>query len=340
MAVSRVASLICIKPIAGYSLEIPAVLQGVPDMIRNMRPILLPALAALILSALAGRAFAAPLVDTAWLRQHLHDSNLVVLDIYDGKQQAIFESGHIPGALFTDYEGDGWRAQINGVPGMLPPIKEIEKVIGGFGIDNNSEVVLVPGGREHSDFTAITRVYWTFKVLGHDNVSILNGGDKAWFADASDPVATGATTPKPKTFVAHFQRSLLATRADVEKVVQTHDAVLIDARPPEQYEGKKKSPAVLKAGTLPGAVNVPAEQITSADGTRLADMATIDAVLAKAGVKSSGKQISFCNTGHLATGPWFLLHEIKGNKDISMYDGSMADWTRDSKLPVANGPRS
>ena len=297
----------------------------------------LPALAALVLSAMASHASAAPLVDPSWLRQHLHDPNLVVLDIYDGNQRAVFESGHIPGALFTDYEHNGWRATVNSVPDLLPPIKDIEKVIGGFGIDNDSEVVLVPGGREHADFTAVTRVYWTFKVLGHNNVSILNGGDKAWFADAPDPVATGTTAPKPKTFVAHFQRSLLATHADVEKAVKTHDTVLIDARPPEQYQGEKKSPAVLKAGTLPGAVNVPAEQIVSTDGTRLADMATIDAVLAKAGVKSTGKQISFCNTGHLATGPWFLLHEIKGNKDISMYDGSMADWTRDSKLPVVKG---
>lgn len=292
----------------------------------------------LFLLAAAIPASAAPLVNVTWLRQHLHDANIVVLDVYDANsQRTVFESGHIPGALFTAFLQDGWRTTVDGIPELLPPINDIEKVIGSYGIDYNSEVVLVPGGREKADFPAAMRLYWTFKVLGHSNVSILNGGDKAWFADASDPVASGATKAKPKTFVAHLQRDLLATRKDVEKALKDHGAVLVDARPPAQYQGLKKSPVVLKAGTLPGAVNVPTEQLISADGMRLADAKTIDVVLAKAGVKATGKQISFCNTGHLASGPWFVLHEIKDNKDVSLYDGSMADWTRDSKLPMVKG---
>jgi thiosulfate/3-mercaptopyruvate sulfurtransferase len=295
--------------------------------------------AALTLSPVtAASAAHQPLVTPAWLRQHLHDKNLVIIDVYDNDQQAAFATGHIPGALATAFLQNGWRTKVGGVKDMLPPIKDAEKLIGSFGVDNRSHVVLVPGGREKADFEAVTRIFWTFKVLGDDNVSILNGGDKAWFADASDPVATGATKAQPKKFVAHFRRSLLATRADVKRAIRSRDVQLIDARPPAQYEGKKKSPAVRVAGTLPGAVNVPAEQIVSADGTRLADAATIDAVLAKAGVKSSGKQITFCNTGHLASAPWFLLHEIKGNKQVSLYDGSMADWTSALKLPVMNAP--
>ena len=301
--------------------------------------LVLAALAAAVLSALPGPASAAGLVDAAWLRQHLHDSNLVVIDVYSGNHRAEFASGHIPGALYTDFK-HGWRTTKNGVPDVLPPTKNLEKVIGRLGVDNNSEVVLVPGGRRRADFNAVTRIYWTFKVLGHDNVSLLNDGDKGWFADANNPVATGATKAKPKTFVAHFRRNLLATRADVEKDLKTHNAVLIDTRTPSQYEGKTRSSVVLKAGTLPGAVNVPAKQLEAPDGTALADAKTIDAVLAKAGVKSSGKQITFCNTGHLASGPWFVLHEVKGNKDVSMYDGSMADWTRGHNLPVVKGGRS
>jgi thiosulfate/3-mercaptopyruvate sulfurtransferase len=306
-------------------------------MTRKIR-FLFAAISALFLAAAAIPASAAPLVNVNWLRQNLHDKNLVVIEVYDtNNQQAVYKSGHIPGAVFTAFLQDGWRTTVNGIPYVLPPIKDIEKVIGSYGVDNNSEVVLVPGGRERADFPAAMRVYWTFKVLGHNNVSILNGGDKAWFANTSDPVASGVTTAKPKTFVAHFQRDLLATREDVEKAVKDHSAALVDARIPAQYEGLKKSPVVLKAGTLPGAVNVPTKQLISADGTRLADAKTIDEVLAKAGVKATGQQISFCNTGHLASGPWFVLHEVKGNKDVSLYDGSMADWTRDPKLPVVKG---
>jgi thiosulfate/3-mercaptopyruvate sulfurtransferase len=281
-----------------------------------------------------------PMVDTAWLKQHLNDKNLVVLDVYDGDQQALFATGHIPGALFTDFSKDGWRAKVGAAPGMLPPIKGAEKIIGGFGIDNKSQVVLVPGGRKGGDFNASARIYWTLKALGHDQVSILKGGDKAWFADETNPVATGPTTATAKKFVAHFRRSYLATRGDVKRVLRTHDAVLIDARPPAQFEGKAKSPDVRVAGTLPGAVNVPIEELLTKDGTQPADSATIDKVLAEAGVKTAGKQISFCNTGHLASGPWFILHELKGNQQMSLYAGSMSDWTSDRKLPVENQPHS
>ncbi len=291
----------------------------------------------LSLSALAQAA--QPLVNSAWLKQHLNDKNVVILDVYDGDQRAAFAAGHIPGALFTDFLHDGWRVKIGAVPGMLPPPEAAAKLIGGFGIDNNSHVIVVPGGRERADFNAAARIYWTFKVLGHDNVSILNGGDKAWFADASNPVAKGATTATPKKFVAHLRPEYLATRDDVKRALQTHDAQLVDARPAGQYEGKVKSPAVRVAGTLPGAVDAPAVDFATPDGTRLADAATIDKVLAKAGAKLSSPQISFCNTGHLGSGTWFVLSEIKGNKKARLYDGSMADWTSDPKLPVANQPR-
>ena len=279
------------------------------------------------------------MISPAWLKQHLNDKNLVVIDVYDGNQRAAFASGHIPGALFTDFSHGGWRAKVGAAPGMLPAIKDAEKVIGSYGIDKNSHVVLVPGGRERADFNAVTRIYWTIKALGHDDVSILNGGDKAWFADEANPVATGSTKATPKKFVAYFRSEYLATRADVKRAIKTHDAVLIDTRPPQEYLGKKKSPAARVAGTLPGAVNLPVEYLESADGTRLADKATIAAQMAKAGVKTTGKQISFCNTGHLASGPWFILHEIEGNKDVSLYAGSMSDWTSDIKLPVEHAPK-
>ena len=297
-------------------------------------------LGALFLSGFSnGSASAQPLVSPAWLRQHLQDQNIVILDVYDGKQRAAFATGHIPGALFTDFAHDGWRAKVGAAPGMLPAIKAAEKLIGSFGIDNNSRVVLVPGGRENADFNATARIYWTFKALGHDAVSILDGGDKAWFADKTNPVASGATTTQARKFVAHFRREYLATRADVKRAIRTRDALLIDARPPAQFEGKAKSPAVRVAGTLPGAVNLPAEAVLTADGTRLIDKAAFEALLGKAGVKSGGKQISFCNTGHLASGTWFLLHEIEGNRNVSLYAGSMSDWPSDIKLPVANKPQ-
>ena len=298
-------------------------------------------IASLMLTAIsAAPASEQPLVNTTWLKQHLNDKNIVVLDVYDGDQHAAFATGHIKGALFTNFAADGWRVKINGIPGLLPPPADIAKTIGKFGVDNASHVIVVPGGRQKADFNAATRVYWTFKALGHDNVSILEGGDKAWFADAANPVATGPAAAAPKTFVAHFRPDYVVSRDEMKQALKTHSATLVDARPPQQYEGKVKSPVVRVAGTIPGAVNVPAFQVAAADGTRPADMTTIDKVLAKAGIKAQGKQITFCNTGHLASGTWFMLHEIKGNKNARIYDGSMADWTSDPALPVVNGKGS
>jgi len=299
------------------------------------------ALAFITLLSFSALAQAAqPLVGPNWLKQHLNDKNLVIIDVYDGNQRAAFAAGHIPGALFTDFLHDGWRVKVGAAPGMLPPIKDAEKLIGRFGAANNSYVVLVPGGREKADFNATARIYWTFKALGHDDVSILNGGDKAWFADATNPVAKGETAAQPKKFVAHLRPDYVASRDDVKRAIQHHDAQLVDARPPAQYEGKAKSSAVRVAGTLAGAVNAPAAALATPDGTRLADAATIDKVLAKAGVKSTGPQISFCNTGHLGAGTWFVLREIKGNTQARLYAGSMSDWTSDPALPVTKQPRS
>lgn len=282
----------------------------------------------------AAPASAQALVSPAWLRQHLNDKNIVVLDVFDDDQRAAFASGHIPGAVFTNFLADGWRSKVDGVVRLLPPKADIEKTIGGFGIDNATHVVVVPGGREKADFNATTRVYWTLKAVGHDGVSILDGGDKAWFADPANPTATGPATATPKTFVAHLRPDYVVSRDEVKQALGAKDVTLVDARPPAQYEGKAKSPVVRIPGTIPGAVNVPAEQVATADSTRPADAATVDKVLAKAGISAKGKQIVFCNTGHLASGTWFMLHEIRGNKDARLYDGSMADWTSDTSLPV------
>lgn len=293
-------------------------------------------------SALAGGAASAQaLVDTAWLKQHLSDKNLVVLDVFAGDRRAEFAKAHIAGAQFTDFLGEPWRVAVaGGAQGLLPDEDAIAKHIGSFGIDNDTHVVLVPGGREKGDFNAAARVYWTFKVLGHDTVSILNGGEKAWFADPANPVASGTTQATPKRFAVHYRPELRATRAEVEQALTSKSAQLVDARPPAQYEGKAKSPAVRTAGTIPGAVNLSSASLQSADGTTLLPPSEIKALMAKAGAQSSGRQIAFCNTGHLAAGAWFVLHEVEGNKDARLYDGSMSDWASDPARPVVDRSKS
>lgn len=277
-----------------------------------------------------------PLVDAAWLKQNLNNPDLLVIDIRpeaEGGGAAGFAKSHIPGAVFADYNSYGWRTTLDGVPGMLPPVKEVEALIGKLGVNADKHVVVIPTGQNSSDFGNAARVYWTFKVLGHDAVSVLDGGWRAWTADASNPVATGAVTPKPAVFTAKFRDALFASTAEVE-TARKQSVPLVDARPNEQYIGKTKSPVAKAFGTIPAAVNVENTSFYDDKAGKFISKAEIAALLDKAGVKKDGDIVAFCNTGHWASVAWFGISEVYGNQKTTLYDGSMAEWTMDTARPV------
>ena len=136
----------------------------------------------------------------------------MVLDIrsaIDGGKPESLRAGHIPGTVHSDYDKAGWRVTCNNVPFMVPTTPEIEKLIGDLGIDENSHVVVVPAGVNLLDFGSAARIYWTLKVAGVANVSILDGGVAAWKA-AGYRSTTGAHAPSPAIFTASIDKSILA----------------------------------------------------------------------------------------------------------------------------------
>ncbi|MEZ5670573.1 MAG: sulfurtransferase [Alphaproteobacteria bacterium] len=278
-----------------------------------------------------------PLVSAEWLQANLADPRLAVLDVrsgIDGGSAETFATGHVPGAVHSDYLTAGWRVERDGAPGMLPEIGALEALIGGLGIDNGDHVVIVPAGLTSTDLGSATRVYWTFKVLGHDAVSILDGGTVGWVA-AGLPTESGASASEPATFTATFRSELLATEDDVRAAVEHPGVVtLIDARPVEQYLGLGQHPAAGAAGTLPGAVNTPQESLATIDGAHLRNAQTLDYLFAQAGIADDRPNIAFCNTGHWASIAWFASSEILGQHS-QLYDGSMVQWTADPDNPVA-----
>lgn len=296
--------------------------------------------AALLFGALAplGARAAEPLVTPEWLAGRLGDSALVVLDVrngIDGGSQAVFEQGHIPGAVYSDYGNGGWRVARDGVPAMLPPVADLETLIGGLGIGNGDHVVIVPAGVSAVDYGSATRVFWTFQVLGHRNVSILDGGWTGWTRDPTRPVATGPASRKPVAFKADFQPQLLASRDDV-KAALANGVALIDNRPAAQYEGAAKHPAAARFGTIPGAVNVPQEKFFDAASGRFANPETVATLWKDGKLDKEADQIAFCNTGHWASLGWFADFALLGNSKARLYDGSMTDWSADASLPMAN----
>lgn len=274
-----------------------------------------------------------PLVDTAWVKANIGKPGVVFVDLQPATD---YLRGHIPGAVNSDFAKSGWREEraADKVPDMLPtnPDKLVAH-IGSLGIDNNTHVVLVSPGVTNLDMGWATRIYWTFKVLGHDNVSILNGGMKDWAKDKANPIQTGMTKAEPKTFTAHLNKSLIATVEDV-KAAKTKGVLLVDSRPEDQYAGINRSPLATENGTLPGAKNLPAGWLTENGGGKFRSTAQLKQLYKIAGVPVSGEQINFCNTGHWASIDWFVSSELMGNKKAKMYDGSMVEWTMKKAGPV------
>ena len=164
------------------------------SLFRLLRPLAAAALLSLALAVPGHAEDATPLVSTGWLKQHLKDPNVLVLDIrsaIDGGGVEAYQKGHIPGAVHSDYDKAGWRVTRGGVPFMLPTVAELEKLIGETGIDEDTHVVVVPAGVHYTDFGSAARTYWTLKVAGVPNVSILDGGYAAWAAE-NNQIETGA----------------------------------------------------------------------------------------------------------------------------------------------------
>ena len=288
------------------------------------------------LGAYAADLAAGPLVAPDWLAENLEHSDLAVLDIrnrIDGGSAEVFAAGHVPGAVYSNYLDDGWRVAQGDVPGMLPEITDLEALIGGLGIANDDHVVIVPAGASSTDLGSATRVYWTFKVLGHDAISILDGGYKAW-ADGERPVETGIVEAEAASFTAEFRPELLATDDDVRAAIDDSEITLIDARPVEQFLGLGQHPAAQSAGTIPGSINAPQESLATFNGSQMRDPQTLDYLFDQAGVADDQPNIAFCNTGHWASIAWFASSELLG-QDSSLYDGSMVEWTADPENPMS-----
>jgi thiosulfate/3-mercaptopyruvate sulfurtransferase len=282
--------------------------------------------------AMAGQ----PLVSPQWLNDHLRDADLVVLDVrsaIDGGGEKAYLAAHIPGSIHSDYDKPGWRVTVHNVPFMLPSILEIQNLIGDLGIDEKSHVVVVPAGVHFTDFGSAARVYWTLKVAGVPNVSILDGGVAAWTA-AGLPTQSGASpTPTPKMLDAEADKSSLAELADVAKIEQSGGATLVDARPASFFTGKERAPKVQAYGHIPGAVDLDSDTFYDDKANRLKPQTELAAIALRI---PAGPVVTYCNTGHWSATDWFVLHELLGRADVKLYDGSMVEWSADPHRPVVS----
>ncbi|MHC5653950.1 sulfurtransferase [Stappia sp. ICDLI1TA098] len=298
----------------------------------------LTGLGALVLSlTLAQVALAAtPLVSTDWLAENLKRDDTIVLDIrspFAGSSREAYLEGHIPGALWSEYPGY-WRTDRGDVVGVLPSVEKLEAALSELGVADGKTVVIVPAGGNSSEFSAAARIYWTLKYLGHDEVSILDGGHRRW-TEEKRPLETGAVTPVGDMFVAEPRADYLTGTSDVARRMNT-STVLIDGRPASQFAGQAKHSKATRFGRIPGAVSLDQGVFYDDKAGRLKAPSEI-AKLVPQGLDDKDVDIvSYCNTGHWAATNWFVMHELLGYKNVSLYDESMVGWSQDESLPIAS----
>jgi thiosulfate/3-mercaptopyruvate sulfurtransferase len=276
---------------------------------------------------------AAPLVSAHWLAERLGDPGLRLIDLRlpaDGGR-AGFEAAHVPGAIFSDYAADGWRARVGTVPGLLPAPGHLSSLLGRLGITPAMHVVLIPTGSGANDFAASARAFWTLKLCGHAAISILDRGLAGWIAEGL-PVQSGVTDvvsamPYPVQCRDDLRSEAGATQTAMEQ--RTH--VLLDGRSAGYFAGLEKAGEALRAGHIPGAISLDYAGLFDPVRHGLKVRAELEALIA---VVPPGPVISYCNTGHTAALNWFVLSEVFGWPDVTLYDGSMTDWTQDDSRPV------
>lgn len=292
--------------------------------------------ALLVFLLLSAAASAQPLLTPAALAARLGESQLRVVDIRAGKNDAgrtPFEVGHIVGALAAPYPN--WRGPKDN-PGKLPSVEELTKLVQQLGIDASTPVAIVYEGANSTDFGAAARVYWTLKVAGVPKLAILNGGMKAWRA-AGLPLTTEVATVAPTKFVVNLDRRLIATQDEVAQLVGKSSVLLLDARPAEYYAGETRHVAAKTPGTIVGAKNVDNAVFFGNGSGALLPPDDVRRIAEQHGLQADRPTVSFCNTGHWAATNWFVLSEILGQKGVKLYPESVVEWSR-SGLAMDNVP--
>lgn len=292
-----------------------------------------------------------PLVAPDWLADH--QAEVVILDVRmdtdsfkkgprylrdkkTGKRKLVAVGGHIPGAVLVDYKQVRAKRKIDGqeVTRLLPDRADFEKLMQLSGVNRDSAIVIVSRGYDNNDLTMATRLYWSLKYFGHDNMSILDGGMAKWLAD-DRRFETRARKPASGNWRAGEGRSeILATTDDVQAAVEAGSTRLVDTRPVSMYLGTWKKSYVYDMGHIPGARVFPNELMNSPGmPATFLPVDELRQLMQAMDIDTNADTITYCNSGHLASGGWFILSELLGNKNARVYDGSMHEWTL-NKLPV------
>ncbi|MGZ6791760.1 MAG: sulfurtransferase [Mycobacteriales bacterium] len=268
------------------------------------------------------------LVDADWVEAHLADPKVVLVEV--DEDVSAYDGGHIAGAVRLD-----WKTELQDqVVRDFVSKEQFEELLSLKGIGNDDTVVLYGGNNNW--FAAYA--YWYFKLYGHADVKLLDGGRKKWELDGRP--LTAEVEPREKTsYVAKEQdTSIRAFRDEAVAAIGTKN--LVDVRSPDEFSGKLLAPAHLpqeqsqRAGHIPTALNVPWSKAANDDGTFKSDE-ELAKLYADAGLDTGKQTIAYGRIGERSSHTWFALHELLGHQDVKNYDGSWTEYGSLVGVPVA-----
>ena len=263
-------------------------------------------------------------ISTEALAAELGRPGLVILD---ARPMMGFLMGHIPGALNVDWKAfSDPRAPSKGI--LHPDRSVLEQKIGALGIGNDSRVVCCAD--PVSGYGEDGRLYWMLRHLGHDGVAILDGGWAKWQREKRAIERGPARPPQPARFAAAPRPELLINREALKQRVTARAGVaVIDARSPDEYEGKGMG---ARGGHVPGAVNIPWDGFYNADGSIKPPEAITEA-LRQHGVDGQQEYVVYC-AGGVRSAWLFALMTRAGITNVRNYAGSWSDWSSDPSAPI------
>jgi len=317
-------------------------------------------LLAFVLISLASLAQAitlpGPVVSADWLASNMSEVQVIEVrtdlasflrnpefdtDKKTGKKFLVEVGGHISNSTLLDFKKVRVDRLVDGkkIKFLIPEKTDFEKLVQSLGINSDKPIILVPIGQDMSDIDEALRTYWSFKVYGEDQVAVLDGGIAGWlgegrkFSTVNTPKAAGNWLAKAE------RKELIASSDDVAAASKSGKPQLLDARQPAQYLGLAKRPDVLTFGHIQGAKELAPELMAKPSNGALYfwQKKTYDALLAANGISTNDPTIAYCNTGHLASGGWFVMSELVGNKSTKLYDGSLYLWTLEGR-PLVGVP--